>query len=219
MKTSDYRPDESDETPSLFGDEPPPGKKEKAKPELAEGEMRSWDDRAAELAKEIEEQEKEEKEEEEEEQFESSIFAIKTAIGHEKIVAGSVALRARRRGIQLFSILSPTKLRGYILCEGVKVPEQIRHMLKGIPHARGLIDGDTSLGEIQHFLIPKPLVSGIEEGNIVEIISGPFKGEKARVQQIDESKEEITVELFEAMVSIPVTIRGDHVRVLEKERR
>jgi transcriptional antiterminator NusG len=61
-------------------------------------------------------------------------------------------------------------------------------------------------------------VSGIVEGDIVELIAGPFKGEKARVQQIDENKEEITVELFEAMVPIPVTIRGDHVRVLEKER-
>jgi transcriptional antiterminator NusG len=26
------------------------------------------------------------------------------------------------------------------------------------------------------------------------------------------------VELFEAMVPIPVTVRGDHVRVLEKEK-
>ena len=56
-----------------------------------------------------------------------------------------------------------------------------------------------------------------EEGNIVEVISGPFKGEKARVQRIDQAKEEVTVELFEAMVPIPITVRGDHVRVLEKE--
>ena len=37
------------------------------------------------------------------------------------------------------------------------------------------------------------------------------------VQRIDQSKEEVTVELFEAMVPIPITVRGDHVRVLEKE--
>jgi transcriptional antiterminator NusG len=56
------------------------------------------------------------------------------------------------------------------------------------------------------------------EGDIVELIAGPFKGEKARVQQIDESKEEITVELFESVVPIPVTVRGDSVRVLKKEK-
>jgi transcriptional antiterminator NusG len=56
------------------------------------------------------------------------------------------------------------------------------------------------------------------EGDIIELVAGPFKGEKARVQKIDEAKEEITVELFEAMVPIPITVRGDHVRVIEKEK-
>ena len=40
---------------------------------------------------------------------------------------------------------------------------------------------------------------------------------ETRVQNIDEAKEEITVELFEAMISIPITVRGDPVRVIEKE--
>ena len=74
------------------------------------------------------------------------------------------------------------------------------------------------IAEIEHYLTPKPLVSGIVEGDIVELIAGPFKGEKARVQNIDEPKEEITVELFEALVPIPVTVKGDSVRVLEKEK-
>jgi transcriptional antiterminator NusG len=87
-----------------------------------------------------------------------------------------------------------------------------------VKRTRGIVKGETTFAEIEHFLTPKPIVSGIVEGDIVELIAGPFKGEKARVQQIDHNKEEITVELFEAMVPIPVTIRGDHVRVLEKER-
>ena len=52
----------------------------------------------------------------------------------------------------------------------------------------------------------------------MELVNGPFKGEKARVQNIDEGKEEITVELIEAMVPIPVTVKGDSVRVIDKER-
>ena len=75
----------------------------------------------------------------------------------------------------------------------------------------------TGLEELKPHLTPPPAVSGIEEGNIVEVIAGPFKGEKARVQRIDQAKEEVTVELFEAMVPIPITVRGDHVRVLEKD--
>jgi transcriptional antiterminator NusG len=60
------------------------------------------------------------------------------------------------------------------------------------------------------------VVSGIEEGTIVELIAGPFKGEKAVVKRVDMGKEEITVELYESVVPIPITVRGDHVRVVEK---
>lgn len=146
-----------------------------------------------------------------------SILAVKTSIGHEKTVADSLASRAKGKPIGVFAILSPATIRGYVFVEAMNT-DALREVVKGVRRTRGLVKGETSFGEIEHFLTPKPIVSGIVEGDIVELIAGPFKGEKARVQQIDEAKEEITVELFEAMVPIPVTIRGDHVRVLEKER-
>jgi transcriptional antiterminator NusG len=146
-----------------------------------------------------------------------SVLALKTSIGHERAVADSLGSKAKGGKSGIFAILSPTNLRGYILVEGMNT-DRLRETARGVRKARGFVEGETEMDEIDHFLTPKPLVSGIMEGDVVELISGPFKGEKARVQQIDESKEEITVELFEAMVPIPVTIRGDHVRVIEKER-
>ncbi len=146
-----------------------------------------------------------------------SMLAVKTSIGHEKTVADSIASRAKPKPVGVFAILSPATIRGYVFVEAMNT-DSLRDLVKGVRRTRGIVKGETSFAEIEHFLTPKPIVSGIVEGDIVELIAGPFKGEKARVQQIDENKEEITVELFEAMVPIPVTIRGDHVRVLEKER-
>ncbi len=146
-----------------------------------------------------------------------SMLAVKTSIGHEKTVADSIASRAKPKPIGVFAILSPSTIRGYVFVEAMNT-DNLREIVKGVRRTRGIVKGETSFAEVEHFLSPKPVVSGIVEGDIVELIAGPFKGEKARVQQIDESKEEITVELFEAMVPIPVTIRGDHVRVLEKEK-
>jgi transcriptional antiterminator NusG len=146
-----------------------------------------------------------------------SMLAVKTSIGHEKTVADSIASRARPKPIGVFAILSPATIRGYVFVEAMNT-DALRDIVKGVRRTRGIVKGETTFAEIEHFLTPKPIVSGIVEGDIVELIAGPFKGEKARVQQIDHNKEEITVELFEAMVPIPVTIRGDHVRVLEKER-
>ncbi len=147
-----------------------------------------------------------------------SILAIKTSIGHERTVADTLYGRAKRTDTGIYSILAPEKLRGYVLVETIN-PDGLGKVVKGIKRARGVVEGDIPFEEINHFLTPKPLVAGIVEGDIVELIAGPFKGEKARVQQIDEAKEEIIVELFEAVVPIPITIRGDHVRVLETEGR
>jgi len=153
--------------------------------------------------------------------YANTIFAVKTSIGHERIVADAIENKAMRKSSEIFSILCPQPMRGYIFIEA-RNPDALQELLKGVKKVRGIVRGEGGIipmDQIEHFLAPKPLVSGIVEGNIVELIAGPFKGEKARVQQIDEGKEEITVELFEAMISIPITVRGDHVRVIEKEMK
>jgi transcription termination/antitermination protein NusG len=146
-----------------------------------------------------------------------SIMVLKTSIGHERNVADGVASKAKVGEKGIFALLSPDKLDGYVFLEGMNT-DLVRETVRGVRKSKGLVEGETKFNEIEHFLTPKPLVSGIMEGDVVELVAGPFKGEKARVQKIDEAKEEITVELFEATVPIPVTVRGDHVRVLEKEK-
>lgn len=147
----------------------------------------------------------------------ASILAVKTAIGQEREIADSIAAKAKDGKLSIFSVLVPSNIRGYVLIEAMN-SDKIENAIRSIRKTHGLVKGETSIDEISHFLTPKPAVSGIVEGDIVELVAGPFKGEKARVQRIDHSKEEITVELFEAVVPIPVTVRGDHVRVISKKK-
>lgn len=144
-----------------------------------------------------------------------SVLAIKTSRGYEREVADSLLTRAEEKPDVLFAILVPAALRGYVFAEGMSF-ESVREMLRGIRKARGLVAGETTLKEVEPLLVPKITVEGFVEGAIVELIAGPFKGEKARVKKIDQGKEQITVELIEAVVPIPVTVRGDHVRMLER---
>ncbi len=144
-----------------------------------------------------------------------AVLAIKTSRGYEREVADTLLARAEEKPDVVFAMLVPSSLRGYVFAEGMSF-EGVREMLKGIRKARGLVEGETTLKEVEPLLVPKITVEGFVEGAIVELISGPFKGEKARVKKIDQAKEEITVELIEAVVPIPVTVRGDHVRMLEK---
>jgi transcription termination/antitermination protein NusG len=144
-----------------------------------------------------------------------AVLAIKTSRGYEREVADTLLARTDDKPDVVFALLVPSSLRGYVFAEGMSF-EGVREMLKGIRKARGLVEGETTLKEVEPLLVPKITVEGFVEGAIVELISGPFKGEKARVKKIDQTKEEITVELIEAVVPIPVTVRGDHVRMLER---
>ena len=60
------------------------------------------------------------------------------------------------------------------------------------------------------------VTSGIEVGCIVEIVTGAFKGEKARVTSVAETKEEVSMELYEQPIPMTLKMRGDHVRVVER---
>jgi transcriptional antiterminator NusG len=150
--------------------------------------------------------------------FVNRIFAVKTTSKQERTVADNIlkAIETKATDIKVASIIAPNELRGYVLIETPEQRNRIEQLVELIAHARVVTKGETSLAEVGHFLIPKPVVAGIDEGTIVELIAGPFKGEKAVVKRVDSAKEEITVELYESVVPIPITVRGDNVRVVEK---
>lgn len=152
----------------------------------------------------------------------SQVLILKTQVGQERRVAEALGNKARRFGVPILALLAPAELRGYVFIETTD-PIRVEKGVRGISYARALIKDpmtnqpkDTPFSEIAHFLTPVSAVAKISEGDIVELVSGPFRGEKAKVTRVDDTKEEITVELIESMVPIPITVKGEHVRVLEK---
>jgi transcriptional antiterminator NusG len=143
------------------------------------------------------------------------IFAVKTTASQEQTVADMIISREES---SVHAALAPDSVTSYVMVEAEDIAVFDR-ILDEIPHANGVVEGQTSMAEVEHFLSPTPDVEGIAESDIVELIAGPFKGEKAQVQRIDESKDQVTVELYEATVPIPVTVRGDQIRVLDSEER
>jgi transcriptional antiterminator NusG len=148
------------------------------------------------------------------------IYSVKTTARQERTVADMLA---EKEMPEIQAVIAPDQLTSYVMVEASDGSVFAR-ILDEIPHARGVIEGpggpaESPFSEVEHFLSPTPDVEGIAEGDIVELIAGPFKGEKARVQRIDEGKDQVTVELYEATVPIPVTVRGDQIRVLDSDER
>ncbi len=142
-------------------------------------------------------------------------FAVKTTANQERVVANLMEMAVRKHNLGVYSILAPKELRGYIIVEADST-EDLLKAIRGLPHVKGIVRGEINFAEIEHFLTPKKAAEQIKEGYTVEIVSGPFKGELAIVKRVDEAKNEITVELLEAVVPIPVTVKADHVRVVDK---
>ncbi len=134
-----------------------------------------------------------------------------------------LVMRARRKvkeeGIEtgLKAVIAPEELRGYVIIEVEELTDELRDLIHDLPDTRGIVEKPMDFEEIEHYFAPKPEAVEISEGDVVEILSGPFKGEKARVVSVDESRREITVELLEAPVPIPVTVKMDALRLLREE--
>ena len=158
----------------------------------------------------------------------SFLYILKTSIGQEQNV--SMEIRARLSGTgslkeiqdQIFGVLSPHFMRGYIFVEASalhhveKLIGRVGVSTTPMKNCRKVLDGESPLGDVLPYLEPKAATAGIEEGCIVEIHGGAFRGQSARVTRVTESKEEVTVELFEAAVPVALTVRADQVRVTQR---
>ena len=143
------------------------------------------------------------------------IFAVRTTTGQEKNVAEFLASKAEKEKIEIYSILATEDLKGYILVEAPNkgaVEDLVRKTFK----VKGIVPGETSIDELEHLLAPTKIIESIDKGDVVELVAGPFKGERARVTRVDKHKEEITLELMDAAVPIPITVGIEQVKIISK---
>jgi transcriptional antiterminator NusG len=121
-----------------------------------------------------------------------------------------------KEDLNIYSIAVVPGLKGYILIEADN-EVTLRRGITDTPHIKGsgIVKGAVNIEELSGLLESKPLMKTLNEGMKVEIISGPFKGEKAKITRVNQAKEEVTVELLEAAVKIPVTIKAESIKVLQ----
>lgn len=148
---------------------------------------------------------------------ESYIFGIRTAANREDQVVDFLMPKLEKHSeLEVYAIIRPHGMRGYIFVEA-KSKESAEQALQGVPYARGILPKIIPYAEIEHMLEQVKVEMNIRKNDIVEIISGAFKRENARVIRINKQKEEIVVELLESAVPIPITVKMDAVKVIRRE--
>ena len=145
------------------------------------------------------------------------IFVVKATTNKEDQVLDLIMARVKKRNLNVYSLARPHGLRGYLLLEAEnrEVAEEASYDLS---YVKGLLPKTLSYDEVKNMIEPVVTAINIEKGDIVEIIAEPFKKEKAKVIRVDKSKEEVVVELLEATVPIPITVKIDNVKVVRREK-
>ena len=144
------------------------------------------------------------------------IFIIKVTTNKEDRALEMIAERAEKKNLNVFSVSRPHGIRGYILLE-TEDRESAEEAVFNLPYVKGIIGKTITYEEVKNMIEPTAAAVSIKEGDIVEIISEPFKKEKAKVIRIDKQKEEVVVSLLGAVVPLPVTIKLDNVKVIRRD--
>lgn len=142
------------------------------------------------------------------------IYTIKTVVGRENIVLDSIASKASSQGLGIQALVHPEEIKGYVFIEGNM--QDIEKAVQAVPHIRGLMKAPIDLKDIQRFLQPKIMEIELDKGDMVEVIGGPFKGEKGKVVRYDKTKRECTIELIEVTVPIPITVSVEFIKLIRK---
>lgn len=146
----------------------------------------------------------------------TKLFALRTTANREDQVLAFVSSNVAKKKIPVYSVIRPHGMRGYIFLE-TDTKQDAEAAAFQVPYARGILPKEVEYREIEHMLEQVKKEVNIQKNDIAEIISGPFKREKCKITRIDQLKEEVVVELLEAAVPIPITLKLDAIKVIRRE--
>ncbi|MFW9994434.1 MAG: transcription elongation factor Spt5 [Candidatus Odinarchaeota archaeon] len=146
-----------------------------------------------------------------------AIYSVRTGIGREKDVAEMLAEKAKYHSLIVKTIVVVDALRGYLFVEGNR--NDIEKAVAEVPQFRCKVIGKVPIEQLEEHLIPKSIIADLGIGDIVEIISGPFKDNRAKISAITPAREEVTLIMEGQEIAIPIVTHVDNIRILESARR
>ncbi len=153
----------------------------------------------------------------------TTLFAVRSTINQESNILRQIFYRFKILDVipDIKAMLVSPLLPGYIFIEASQ-KRDVQIAIQGIPHIKGRIVGQIKLEEINHVLVPRSVTEFLEEGDIVEIISGVFEGSRALVMRMPHdtsSSEEVVVRLLQEETPITIKIHGDYLKLVEKKKK
>lgn len=147
---------------------------------------------------------------------EHEFYVVRTAIGREdKFLDAVNKILSKKEDHGIYSLFRPEAVKGYVFAECESLTRLV-DSVRGIPNGKGVIRHNVSFEELSKYFEKDGEQIIVNERDIVEIIAGPFKGDRAKVVRVVPGKDEVIVEPVNMAVPIPITMGLDDIRVLEQ---
>ena len=119
-------------------------------------------------------------------------YAVRVTAGQEHNVAKVASLKIQSRNLPIYSIVIPPNIKGIIIVESQNI-STVKSIFQDIRHVKKIVFGTISLDEVRRVIEERKIEEEFYEGDIVEIMSGPFRDMKARITRIDKDKKEAVI--------------------------
>ncbi|MFW6285700.1 MAG: transcription elongation factor Spt5 [Nanoarchaeota archaeon] len=132
----------------------------------------------------------------------------------EKFMESIKSSLSKKENHGIYAFFRPETVKGYIFIETQNLSSAV-DALRGIPNSKGVIRTPLDFIELEKYFEKDGEQVVVNERDIVEIIAGPFKGDKAKVVRIVPGKDEVIIEPLNVPVPIPITLNIEDVRLIE----
>ena len=120
-----------------------------------------------------------------------------------------------RRTLRSTQYLCSKRRRVYVFFEAPNA-QAVSDAISGFKHVKGMVPGYIQFADIEKFLVSKSLISDIGVNDVIEIVAGPFKGMKAKINRVEPQRSEVTVMLLDAPYQLPVTVDVGFIKIVSR---
>jgi len=147
-------------------------------------------------------------------------YAVRTTMGREVDVALVMenrvhSLLKNSQDLGIVSIVIPPNMRGYVFVEATNL-SSVYQLMSDIKYVKAGQPIGVSREDVEKLVKPRPVIEMIREGDMVEIVRGPFRGMKAQVMSVNPGKNTVVLSILEAAFEVPIEVPGDYVKPLKK---
>ena len=92
----------------------------------------------------------------------------------------------------------------------------VKAVIQGLRHVKKVVPGLVPPEEIKKYVSREEALPTLKVGDLVEIITGPFRGMQAKVVGVEPNKREVTLYILESSFPLQVTVPIEQVREVKR---